>query len=129
LPGRPWAAQAGLVFGDQAKRHGVLVLNDPAGLAHALNKLYLEHFPAAMRSASLITRHADDIRAFAAAHGTIIVKPLDSSGGRGVFIVRPEDVDNFNQILEAVGTFGYMMAQEYLAEAREGDVRLLLLNG
>lgn len=126
---RPWAAQAGLVFGDEAKRHGVLVLNDPAGLAHALNKLYLEHFPAAMRPVSLITRQADDIRAFAAEHGTIIVKPLSGSGGRGVFIVRPEDGDNFNQILEAVGAFGYVVAQEYLADARGGDVRLLLLNG
>lgn len=129
LEERPWAAQAGLVFGDEAKRHGVLVLNDPAGLAHALNKLYLERFPAALRPASVVTRHPDDVRAFAAAHGTIIVKPLNGSGGRGVFIVRPEDDANFNQILEAVETQGYVVAQEYLPEAREGDVRLLLLNG
>lgn len=129
LPHRPWAAQVGLVFGDQAQRHGVLVLNDPVGLAHALNKLYLEHFPAAMRPATVVTRHADDVRAFAAEHGTIIVKPLNGSGGRGVFILRPDDTGNFNQILDAVGTYGYVVAQEYLADAREGDVRLLLLNG
>lgn len=126
---RPWAAQAGLVFGEEAKRHGVLVLNDPVGLAHALNKLYLERFPAALRPASVVTRHLEDVRAFAAAHGTIIVKPLNGSGGRSVFIVRPEDDANFNQILEAVETQGYVVAQEYLPQAREGDVRLLLLNG
>jgi glutathione synthase len=129
LEERPWAAQAGLVFGEEAKRCGVLVLNDPAGLAHALNKLYLERFPAALRPASIVTRHAEDVRVFAAAHGTIVVKPLNGSGGRGVFIVRPEDDANFNQILEAVGAHGYVVAQEYVPEAREGDVRLLLLNG
>lgn len=129
LPERPWAAQAGLVFGEEAKRHGVLVLNDPAGLAQALNKLYLERFPAPLRPATVVTRHPGDVRTFAAAHGTIIVKPLNGSGGRGVFILRPEDEANFNQILEAVETQGYVVAQEYLPQAREGDVRLLLLNG
>jgi glutathione synthase len=80
LEERPWAAQAGLVFGEEAKRRGVLVLNDPNGLAHALNKLYLESFPAALRPASVVTRHADDVREFAASHGTIVVKPLNGSG-------------------------------------------------
>ncbi|HEY8429278.1 MAG TPA: hypothetical protein VIL20_12915 [Sandaracinaceae bacterium] len=129
LPERPWAAQVGLVFGDEAKRHGVLVLNDPQGLAHALNKLYLEQFPAAIRPASLVTRHVEDVRAFVREHGTVVVKPLNGSGGRGVFVVRADDADNFHQILEAVGAYGYLVVQEYLPAAREGDVRLLLLNG
>ncbi len=129
LPDRPWAAQAGLVFGDEAKHHGVLVLNDPHGLAHALNKLYLERFPQAMRPASLVTRHPDDVRAFAREVGTVVVKPLNGSGGRSVFVLRAGELDNFHQIVEAVSAHGYVVAQEYLPAAREGDVRLLLLNG
>lgn len=126
---RPWAAQAGLIFGELAKASGVLVLNDPDGLAHAMTKLYLERFPAAIRPASVVTRHAGDVRAFAEAHGTVVVKPFNSSGGRGVFVVRAGETDNLNQILEAVGAYGYVVVQEYLAEAREGDVRIMLLNG
>lgn len=129
LPERPWAAQVGLVFGNEAKRHGVLVLNDPEGLAHALNKLYLEQFPAAMRPATLVTRHPEDVRSFQREHGTVVVKPLNGSGGRSVFVVRADDADNFHQIVEAVGAYGYLVVQEYLPAAREGDVRLLLLNG
>jgi glutathione synthase len=129
LPHRPWAAQAGLVFGEEAQRRGVLVLNDPQGLSHALSKLYLERFPAEMRPASLVTRHAEDVRAFSKQYGKVVAKPLSGSGGRGVFVLRAEDADNFNQIVEAVSSFGYLIVQEYLPKAREGDVRLLLLNG
>lgn len=129
LPERPWAAQVGLVFGDEAKHHGVLVLNDPHGLAHALNKLYLERFPASMRPASLVTRHVEDVRAFVRELGTAVVKPLNGSGGRSVFVLRAGEADNFNQILEAVSVHGYLVVQEYLPKAREGDVRLFLMNG
>ncbi len=129
LPSRPWAAQVGLVFGDEAKHHGVLVLNDPHGLAHALNKLYLEQFPAAMRPASLVTRRPEDVKSFLRELGTVVVKPLNGSGGRGVFVLRHGEADNFNQIVEAVSAYGYVVVQEYLPAAREGDVRLLLLNG
>ncbi len=129
LPQRPWAAQAGLVFGDEAQRHGVLVLNDPSGLTHALSKLYLERFPAAMRPESIVTRHTEDVRAFARQHGTVVVKPINGSGGRSVFVLRADDADNFNQIVEAARAYGYLVVQEYLPAAREGDVRMLLLNG
>lgn len=129
LPQRPWAAQAGLIFGEEAQRHGVLVLNDPQGLTHALSKLYLERFPAELRPASVITRHPDDVRAFTEEHRQVVVKPLNGSGGRSVFVLRAGDPDNFNQIVEAVGAHGYLVVQQYLPEAREGDVRLLLMNG
>lgn len=129
LPHRPWAAQVGLVFGEEAQRHGVLVLNDPQGLAHALSKLYLERFPPEMRPASLITRHPEDVRAFTEQYRRVVVKPLNGSGGRSVFVLRAGEADNFNQIVEAVAEHGYLVVQEYLPEAREGDVRLLLMNG
>jgi glutathione synthase len=129
LPHRPWAAQAGLVFGEAAQREGVLVLNDPQGLACALSKVYLERFPAEMRPASIVTRHAEDVRAFVEEHRAAVVKPINGSGGRAVFVLRADALDNLGSIVEAVGAHGYLMVQQYLPEAREGDVRLLVMNG
>ena len=126
---RPWATHIGLIFGEQALRRGVLVLNHPSGLSRAMSKLYLERFPEAMRAASIVTRHAEDVRRFLEEHGQAVVKPLSGFGGKSVFVIRPDEPDNFNQIVEAVADHGYLVVQEYLPEAREGDVRLLLLNG
>ena len=53
---RPWAQNAGLIFGRAAMRHGVIVLNDPNGLAKALNKMYFQDFPEEVRPKTLITR-------------------------------------------------------------------------
>ena len=127
---RPWARLAGINFGRLALRHGVIVLNSPDGLNHAVNKTYLEYFPKQVRPRSLITRDKNDIRKFAEAEGgSIVIKPLVGSGGRNVFLIRPEDASNFNQMVEAVLQDGYVIAQEYLPQAIEGDTRLLLLNG
>lgn len=129
LPSRPWAAQVGLIFGQEAQRHGVIVLNDPVGLSGATSKLYLEHFPSDIRPKGIVTRRPDDVREMMREHGAVVVKPLTGYGGRGVFVLRDGDDANFNQILEAVSGFGYVMVQEYLEEAQRGDVRLLLLDG
>lgn len=127
---RPWARLAGINFGRLATRHGVIVLNDPDGLNHAINKTYLEYFPKSVRPRALITRNKDEIRNFADEQGgTIVIKPLTGSGGRNVFLVRPEDAPNLNQMIEAVIRDGYVIAQEYLPAAVEGDTRLLLMNG
>lgn len=127
---RPWARLAGINFGRLASRHGVVVVNSPDGLNHAVNKTYLEYFPQIVRPRSFITRNKADIRDFAAAEGgTIVIKPLTGSGGRNVFLIRPEDAPNFNQMIEAVLHDGYVIAQEYLPQAIDGDTRLLMLNG
>jgi glutathione synthase len=127
---RPWARLAGINFGRLATLHGVIVLNDPDGLNHAVNKTYLQYFPKSVRPRSLITRSKEDIRSFADAEGgTIVIKPLAGSGGRNVFLIRPEDAPNFNQMIEAVLQEGYIIAQEYLPQAVEGDTRLLMMNG
>jgi glutathione synthase len=126
---RAWAHTAGINFGRLAMRHGVTVLNDPNGLARALNKTYLQYFPAEVRPKTLITRDRDEIADFASEHGNIVLKPLQGSGGKGVFLVRPDDMPNLNQMVEAVSRDGYVMAQEYLTAAAEGDTRLLLMNG
>ncbi len=127
---RPWAQSAGIIFGRLAMRYGVVVLNDPDGLAAALNKMYFQHFPEEVRPKTLITRDRTEIRAFAKEQGgNIVLKPLQGSGGQSVFLVRPDDLSNLNQMIDAVSRDGYVIAQEYLPAAAEGDTRLFLLNG
>ena len=127
---RAWASTAGINFGRIAMRHGVIVLNDPNGLAKALNKSYFQLFPEEVRPRTMITRDIGDIKHFASEHGGhIVLKPLQGSGGSGVFLVKPEDKSNLNQIVEALRRDGYIIAQEYLPAAHEGDTRLFMMNG
>ncbi len=126
---RPWAANIGIQFGRVAMRHGVVVLNDPDGLAKATSKMYFQTFPAEVRPMTVISRDRADIKAFAKERGTIVLKPLQGSGGQGVFLVRPEDVPNLNQMIDSVARDGFMIAQEYLPEAAHGDTRLFVMNG
>lgn len=128
--GRPWAANAGPMFGRLAVARGVLVLNDPDGLALAENKLYLQGFPQDVRPASLISKSIDEIRTFIDEQaGGVILKPLQGSGGRNVFKIGSSGDSNLNQIFEAVSGEGYLIAQSYIPEAAEGDVRLFVMNG
>lgn len=128
---RPWAVGIGLLFAQEAARRGVLVLNDPGGLSRAVNKMYLQSFPEEVRPVTLITRDEAAIKEFVAEFRRtgVVIKPLQGSGGESVFLVKGEDDSNLNQILEAVRRYGYVIAQEYLPAAREGDLRLFLVNG
>lgn len=127
---RPWAVGAGIIFGQLAARNGVLVLNDPFGLAGATSKLYFQHFPARVRPRTLITRDLAQIKAFyEEEQGQMILKPLQGSGGRNVFKVEGKDLGNLRQIVEAIGRDGFIIAQEYLPEAARGDIRLFVMNG
>ena len=127
---RGWAQTAGIMFGRAAMRRGVIVLNDPGGLANAMNKMYFQLFPEEVRPATLITRDRDEIRSFAKEHDAdVVIKPLQGSGGQGVFRISKDDLGNLNQMVEAVSRDGYVVAQEYLAEAAEGDTRLFMMNG
>ena len=111
-------------------RHGVIVLNDPNGLAKAVNKMYFQLFPEEVRPQTMITRDLADVRHFAKEHGgNIVLKPLQGSGGSGVFLLKPEDKSNLNQIVEALQRDGYMIVQEYLPAAEDGDTRLFMMNG
>jgi glutathione synthase len=126
----PWAMEVGILFGREAVKRGVIVLNDPDSLGRAINKLYFQSFPAAARAETLITKHESDIKAFAKEHrGNIILKPLQGSGGAGVFKLEPSQKTNLNQIIEAIGRDGYIIAQAYVPAAKKGDIRLFLMNG
>lgn len=126
----PWAADIGILFGREAAKRGVLVLNDPDSLGRAINKLYFQSFPEEVRAETLITRNADDVKAFAKAHGgSVILKPLQGSGGSGVFKVDMASKSNLNQMIEAIERDGYIIAQAYVPAAAKGDIRFFLMNG
>jgi glutathione synthase len=127
---RPWAQAAGIIFGQVAASRGVIVLNDPNGLADAINKMYFQHFPEEVRPRTLITRNAADIREFCRQEqNKVVLKPLQGSGGQNVFLVNQHDAPNLNQMIEAITRDGYVVAQEYLPKAAEGDVRFFMMNG
>ncbi|MBI1352845.1 MAG: glutathione synthase [Acidobacteria bacterium] len=127
---RPWAASAGIVFGRVAMRHGVIVLNDPNGLAKATNKMYFQLFPDEVRPLTLISREREEIKSFIKDQGgSAVLKPLQGSGGSGVFLVKPGDGANTNQMIESLTRDGYVIAQEYLPAAADGDTRLFMMNG
>lgn len=128
---RPWAKFEGILFGQFAVKEGVLVLNDPDTLAYAhVDKMYFEHFPKAIRPSSLITRQLDEIEHFFKEQKyKMILKPLEGSGGKDVFLLDKKEKNNLKQIVEAIARNGYVIAQEYLPEAKNGDVRVFMMNG
>ncbi|MGY1409435.1 ATP-grasp domain-containing protein [Luteimonas sp. A611] len=130
LVDRPWAPNSALLFAQLVVRRGVIVLNDPTHLTDASNKTYFQHFPEDVRPVTCISRDADEIKAFIAAQGGRgVIKPLQGSGGQGVFVVNDDGGANVNQMIDAVTRDGYAIAQEYLPKAADGDLRLLTLNG
>lgn len=107
-----------------------LVLNRPESILAANEKLYALQFRDLMTE-TLVTRSSDEMREFLAAMGgEMIVKPLDGKGGEGIFHVVKGD-RNLSSILEQATNFGtrWSMAQRYLPAVREGDKRILLLEG
>jgi glutathione synthase len=126
---RPWASATAAEFGRVAMRHGVIVVNDPNGLAKASTKMYFQLFPEEVRPRTLITRDRDEIKAFAKEEGRCVLKPLQGSGGASVFLVQQSDIPNLNQMIDAVSRDGFVICQEYLTAAEEGDMRLFVMNG
>jgi glutathione synthase len=94
-----------------------------------VNKTYFQHFPEKVRPRTLISRDPGELAEFVQANDGAVLKPLQGSGGAGVFFVSDEESPNLNQMIEALGRDGYIVAQERLPEAEQGDVRLFLMNG
>ena len=126
---RPWASATASEFGRVAMRHGVIVVNDPNGLAKASTKMYFQLFPEEVRPRTLITRDREEIKAFAKDEGRCVLKPLQGSGGASVFLVQQSDIPNLNQMIDAVSRDGFVICQEYLPDAEHGDMRLFVMNG
>ena len=106
-----------------------LVVNDPAQVRNAPEKLFVLHFPELMPE-TLVTTDVRAITKFRARHGDIIVKPLFGNGGAGVFHLRPED-SNLNSLLEMFTERSRepLMVQQYLPAVRQGDKRVILIDG
>lgn len=126
-----WAQTPGAVFGQVALQDGVIVLNDPYTLSDSVNKMYFQQFPEDVRPKAIITRDAQEIKDFykEQKNKAMIIKPLQGSGGKGVFLINEDSVANLNSMIEADLRDGYIIAQEYLPEAAKGDIRLFMLNG
>jgi glutathione synthase len=113
-----------------ADRTRTFVLNEPAGLREANEKLYALNFPGAIPP-TIVTYEIPRLKRFMQEQGgEMIVKPLDGHGGEGVFHAHAGD-RNLNAILEAVTQFESrpIMGQRYIPEIRLGDKRLIVLNG
>jgi glutathione synthase len=106
-----------------------LVVNDPAHVRNAPEKLFVTHFPEFMPP-TLITGDAGEIAAFRKKHKDIILKPLFGNGGAGVFHLKPGD-ENLAAMIEmfAERTREPIIAQAYLPEIRQGDKRIILVDG
>ena len=106
-----------------------LVVNDPASVRNAPEKLFVTHFDGLMPP-TLITADPAALRAFRDEHKDVILKPLFGNGGSGVFRVRPGD-ENFNSLLEMFSQRSRepIIAQRYLPEVRKGDKRIILIDG
>ncbi|MBT3557522.1 MAG: glutathione synthase [Rhodospirillales bacterium] len=106
-----------------------LVVNDPTHVRNAPEKLFVMEFPDLMPP-TLITRDAARVASFRDKHKDIIVKPLFGNGGAGVFHLQPGD-ENLNSLLEMFfeASREPVMVQEYLPAVREGDKRIILIDG
>jgi glutathione synthase len=106
-----------------------LVVNDPAHVRNAPEKIFVLDFLDLM-PATLVTRSIDDVLAFRRAHKDIILKPLYGNGGASVFRIRPEDT-NLGSLVELFRTVFRepFMVQAYLPAVREGDKRIILIDG
>ncbi|SFR59107.1 glutathione synthase [Pseudidiomarina maritima] len=112
-----------------AERRGALVVNKPQSLRDCNEKLFTAWF-ADLTPPTIVTRRAEQIRAFHEQHRDIILKPLDGMGGASIFRVR-DDGTNLGVIIETLTRHGqqFAMVQRYLPEITDGDKRILIIDG
>jgi glutathione synthase len=106
-----------------------LVVNDPASVRNAPEKIFVMDFPQLMPP-TLISRDLDEINAFRDEHGAVVMKPLHGHGGAAVFRVMPQDM-NFGSLFDMFSvTFKEpWVIQRFLPEIKHGDKRIILVAG
>jgi len=114
---------------EQAESQGVYVVNKPQSLRDANEKMFTAWFPQCCTD-TLVAREPNKIRSFLQKHQEIILKPLDGMGGASIFYVREND-PNLSVILETMTEHSqrFIMAQKYLPDIKNGDKRILMVNG
>jgi len=113
----------------EAERQGAKVFNSPRALRDHNEKFAIAEF-SRWTVPSLVARSMDELQAFVDEHKTTVLKRLDGMGGTGIFIVRHDD-PNRNSIVETISSLGTrsVMAQKYIPEIRDGDKRVILIDG
>ena len=110
-------------------RHTTLVVNEPAEVRNAPEKMFVMQFPDLMPP-TLITRDLAEIKAFRSEHGDIVMKPLYGKGGEAVFRLAREDL-NFGSLYDlfAVTFREQWVVQKFLPAIKDGDKRIILVDG
>jgi glutathione synthase len=110
-------------------RHTTLVVNEPAEVRNAPEKMFVMQFPDLMPP-TLITRDLAEIKAFRSEHGDIVMKPLYGKGGEAVFRLAREDL-NFGSLYDlfAVTFREQWVVQKFLPAVKDGDKRIILVDG
>ncbi|PWG61988.1 glutathione synthase [Sediminicurvatus halobius] len=114
---------------EAAEAEGVTVVNRPRGLRDVQEKLAIAYFPQCCTD-TVVEMRAEPLRAFLREQGRAVFKPLHGMGGESIFVVEDGD-PNTSVIIETLSRRGtrYVMAQRYLPEIRDGDRRVLLVDG
>ena len=114
---------------ERAEVEGTLIVNKPQSLRDCNEKLFTAWF-AELTPRTLVTRNNDKIREFHQTEKDIIIKPLDGMGGASIFRIKENDA-NVGVILETLTNHGnqYAMVQEFMPEIKNGDKRILIVNG
>ncbi len=114
---------------EQAQRQGLRVINNPASLRDANEKLFTAWFPQCCPR-TLVSNQISLLRNFVLEEHTAVIKPLDSMGGHSVFKASAQD-PNLNVILETLTDQGQriVMAQRFIDKISEGDKRILMIHG
>ena len=114
---------------ERAEVEGTLIVNKPQSLRDCNEKLFTAWF-AELTPRTLVTRNNDKIREFHQKEKDIIIKPLDGMGGASIFRIKENDA-NVGVILETLTNHGnqYAMVQEFMPEIKDGDKRILIVNG
>jgi len=114
---------------EMAEKQGSLIVNKPASLRDANEKLFATHFPQCCTDV-LVSRNPQKLRGFVEQFKDVILKPLDGMGGQSIFRVSPKDA-NLSVILETMVNIDQhtIMAQKFIPQIDKGDKRILMVNG
>ena len=106
-----------------------LVVNHPNGLRAANEKMFAMQFAEWMTD-TIVSRSKDVIREFVEKHQAAVMKPLGGKAGEGILFLEPND-RNFNSLVEISTQWGKypMMIQKFLPAAKDGDKRIIVLDG
>lgn len=126
---RAWAHRLAIEVMRMAHELGIKVLNHPLGLQKASSKLYTVRLPGEFVPKTLVCHSLKSVQAFAEElGGPLVIKPLIGSQGRDVFFIDGPESLNTRQVVDILGRTGYLIVQEFLPEASEGDIRVLTLD-